>query len=412
MKIKILLPLLFIQLIVCVSCNNNSSNNNNQVVFNPKTPQSQILDADREAKIAEKRAQYKSMDSYESILANSYKFEGKIKLTTFVPNDENMTATEARLIDFKTIQMVTANGIGGLGGNPRFIIAPLYTILQKDVTSNAPIKYLVKFDVTFYVADLLTGTIFATYGMQKTGVGESETRAFVSMFNEIDPRDEGIQRFLEEAQNKIISFYDVHAKEMIAEAERYATLGQNESAIAILNSIPVECAEHYATATKLASKYYGQIIERNCSQYLARMKAALGRPIDSTGFNAEAMCYYSMITEGGACKKEADKIYNEYKKEIFLDQERKRKYLIEDRQWNLQVYEKKADIEYRDKQLEYAHEYEMFRTEMYAKVQIAGNTCLLEKYKKDAYNNLSFINKIFNLGSAFEGSQCGKEPEF
>lgn len=398
----------FILLVLFFSCNNNeSSSNSNQVVFNPKTPQSQIVDAEKEAKIAEKRAQYKSMGSYEDILANAYTFEGKIKLTVFIPNDENLSAAEARMLDLKMLQMVTANGIGGLGGNPRFIIAPLYTILQKDVTSKAPLRYLMKFDVTFFVADLLSGTIFGSHSIQMTGVGESDARAFINMFNTINPLDESIQRFLEESQNKIISFYQVHASEMIAEARRYAGQDRYEEALAILNSIPLECAEQYAAATKLSDEIFGAYINNNCSAYLSKMKSALGRPIDSTGFNAEAMTYYSLITKG-SCKSEADKIYNEYKKELFKDQEMKRKYLIEDRKWDLEVYEKKADIQYRADQLSYEHQYRMYKTEMAAKVQIAGNTCLLEKYKKDAYNNLSFINKIFNIGSAFEDTQCGK----
>ena len=397
-------------LVLSLSCGNQGSNQNQSsgVVFNPQTPQSQIVTADREAKIAEKRSQYKAYESYDDILANSYRFEGKIKLTSFIPADEHLSETEARLIDFKTVQMVTMNGIGGLGGNPRFIIAPLCTQLQKDVMSKAPLRYLVKYNITLYIADLVSGTVFGSYDMQRSGVGDSETRAFVNMYNDINPRDEGIQRFLEESQNKIISYFQVHAQEMIAEAKRYAGQGRYEEALAILNSIPVECAEQYEVATKLSDEVFTKYTNDNCSTLLAKMKSALGRPIDETGFNAEAMCYYSMITKG-SCKAEADKFYDAYKQEVFTDQEKKRKYLIEDRKWDMEVEQQRFENQYRADELSYDHQYKMFKTEMSAKVQIAGNTCLLEKYKKDAYNNLSFINKIFNIGSAFEQSKCGQE---
>ena len=47
---------------------------------------------------------------------------------------------------------VTANGIGGLGGNPRYVLAPEVNLLKKEVTSTAPVRHLITYDITFYVA--------------------------------------------------------------------------------------------------------------------------------------------------------------------------------------------------------------------------------------------------------------------
>lgn len=395
MKKILILPILMLVLLV-VACNSNSNKNSQSgVAFNPQTPQSQILDENREAAIATKKAQYVELKSYEDMVATAYQFEGKIKLTTFIPNDDNLTPTESRLLETKMLQMVTANGIGGLGGNPRFIIAPVVTELQRDVMSKSPIRYLVKYDITFYVADLLTGTLFGTYNMQKSGVGESPTRAFVSLFKDINPLEPEIQQFLESSQNKIIEFYKVHGGEMINEAKMLAAQEKYGEALTLLSSIPVEATDHYATATKLAEEIFSKHVENNCTIYLAKMKAALGRTIGDSGFNEEAMCYYSLINKG-SCKGEADQVYKEYKQEVFQNQERKRKYEVEDREWAAKVAQQDADNEYR-----------MFKTQLAADIQMSGNTCLLEKYKRDGFNNLSFFSKIFNLGQLFEERQCG-----
>ena len=383
---------LFLFTISCLllgACSNSGSNSNSAtkgVAFNPnKNADSEMSDAERERKIAEKRANYVSGDA-KDFVADAYKFEGKVKLTIFIPENNDLSLTDSRLIESKMIQMATANGIGGMGGNPRFVLAPMMTLLQKDVTTTAPVKYLMKYDLTLYVADLVTGTVFGSYNVQKTGVGESEQRACVNMFGDLNPKDEAIQHFLESSQTKIVEFYKQNGSQFIAEAKMLASQGKFSQAMAILTSIPSLDSLHYAEAIKYSDEIFPKYLEQECSTTLALMKASLGGKSQDGGFNPEAMSYYAMIPNG-SCKAEADEVYKEYK--ATLSEEKKRAWEKEDREWQAKMDQQKADNDFR-----------RLQEELKAKIAISANKCLLDKYKKDAaYDRLPWIRKCIHLGN-------------
>ena len=120
---------LYLLLILCfalVACGGNKKPQQ-AIAFNPGASPEQVYDAEREAKLAAKKAAYAAT---ENPLENLVPFEGKIKLTVMVP-DENLTVDATKLLESKMIQMVTMNGIGGLGGNPRYVIAPEVNLLKK-----------------------------------------------------------------------------------------------------------------------------------------------------------------------------------------------------------------------------------------------------------------------------------------
>ena len=98
----------------------------------------QKADEEREAKLAAKRAKFYAQNNP---MNNLSEYNGKIKLTVMVP-DEGLGIVEAQQLESKMIQMVTVNGVGGLGGNPRFVIAPDVTRIKHEVTSTAPARHL------------------------------------------------------------------------------------------------------------------------------------------------------------------------------------------------------------------------------------------------------------------------------
>ena len=167
-----------------IACGGNKKPQQN-IAFNPGASPEQKVDEEREAKLAAKKAAYNAAQNpMENLLTD----EGKIKLTVMVPN-ENLSVEAAKQLESKLIQMVTANGIGGLGGNPRYVLAPEVNLLKKEVTSTAPVRHLITYDITFYVADIILGTVFASSNIQATGVGDSETLAFLAAFNDLKPTD-------------------------------------------------------------------------------------------------------------------------------------------------------------------------------------------------------------------------------
>lgn len=370
--------------IALMACGNKKPQQN--IAFNPGASPEQKVDEEREAKIAAKKAAFNAaQDPMENLTA----FEGKIKLTIMVP-DENLSVEAAKQLESKLIQMVTANGIGGLGGNPRYVLAPEVNLLKKEVTSTAPVRHLITYDITFYVADIILGTVFASSNIQATGVGDSETLAFLAAFNDLKPTDAKFQQMLSDAQDKIVTYYQEHGAELVNEAKMLSAKGDYAEAMALLGSIPAEVGEVYENAIQLMDELLPKYLENECGLILSQFQAALGN--QKNGVNKEAMAYYAMIPAHSSCKAEADAAYKEYKAQLSAEDQR---------EWDRESAQIQSDNEFRK-----------LKTELEAKIQITGNQCLLDKYKKDAeYNKLPWLRKLVHLGDhdPFDGYKPNKD---
>jgi len=370
--------------IALMACGNKKPQQN--IAFNPGASPEQKVDEEREAKITAKKAAFNAaQDPMENLTA----FEGKIKLTVMVP-DENLSVEAAKQLESKLIQMVTANGIGGLGGNPRYVLAPEVNLLKKEVTSTAPVRHLITYDITFYVADIILGTVFASSNIQATGVGDSETLAFLAAFNDLKPTDAKFQQMLSDAQDKIVTYYQEHGAELVNEAKMLSAKGDYAEAMALLGSIPAEVGDVYENAIQLMDELLPKYLENECGLILSQFQAALGN--QKNGVNKEAMAYYAMIPANSSCKAEADAAYKEYKAQLSAEDQR---------EWDRESAQIQSDNEFRK-----------LKTELEAKIQITGNQCLLDKYKKDAaYNRLPWIRKVVHLGDhdPFDGYKPNKD---
>lgn len=347
-----------------IACGGN--NNQQKVAYNPgASTASQMSDAEREAKIAAKRNEYKAQND---VMSNIADFASSIKLTVMVPADDDISVTMQRQIENKLIQMVTLNGIGGLGGDPRYVLAPLTELQKKEVTSTAPVRHLVKYNITFYVADIVTGIVFSSENTEVTGVGDSDDLAVIAAFNELDPKDAKFQKMLNDAKEKIITYYQEHGGDFIKQAQMLSAQQEYGQAMSVLGSIPVEAEEFYPTAVEMMAEITPKYMAKECGLALSQMKAALGRPTDENGYNLEAMQYYALIPNDSECKTEADALANQYKFDVANFQIRK-------------------------------EESARFNAELQAKIQMTANKCLLDKYKKDAaYNRLPWLRKLIHLG--------------
>lgn len=376
--------LLSVLTIALMACGNKKPQQN--IAFNPGASPEQKVDEEREAKIAAKKTAFNAaQDPMENLTA----FEGKIKLTVMVP-DENLSVEAAKQLESKLIQMVTVNGIGGLGGNPRYVLAPEVNLLKKEVTSTAPVRHLITYDITFYVADIILGTVFASSNIQATGVGDSETLAFLAAFNDLKPTDAKFQQMLSDAQDKIVKYYQEHGAELVNEAKMISAKGDYAEAMALLGSIPAEVGDVYENAIQLMDELLPKYLEKECGLILSQFQAALGN--QKNGVNKEAMAYYAMIPAHSSCKAEADAAYKEYKAQLSAEDQR---------EWDRESAQIQSDNEYRK-----------LKTELEAKIQITGNQCLLDKYKKDAeYNKLPWLRKLVHLGDhdPFDGYKPNKD---
>lgn len=310
---------------------------------------------------------------------------GDIRFTPLVPPYHELGDEGVALIANKINTIVSKYGITGNVGNPAFVIIPAINITSKNITATAPTMYANKYDVTFYTANILDGTIFSSATFSFKGVGESPLKAFINGLEEAKLNDKEFIKMLADGKEKAIKYFETNCRSILQEAKTDAAQKNFDQAILILKTIPkeVDCCKETGD---LIEKYFKSHNAENCTQLLSQMKAELGKQNEIGNFNPTAMSYYALIPTDAPCYKEAQGIYNNYQKK--LDPKAKEKWLTEEREFNLR----------KDKQ-DQDHIYEMTKSELESKTAIEGQTALLGKYQKDyEYEKLPWLRKLVHLG--------------
>lgn len=310
---------------------------------------------------------------------------GDIRFTPLVPPYPELGNDGAAIIENKINSIISKFGITGNVSNPAFVIIPAINITSKNITSTAPTMYANKYDVTFYTANILDGTIFSTSTFYFKGVGESPLKAFINGLESTKINEKEFVKMLSDGKEKALKYFETNCSNIIQDAKNEAAQKNFDQAILILKTIPKEVSCYKSTG-ELIEKYFKLHNAENGKELLAQMQAELGKPSEIGGFNEKAMTYYALIPTDAPCYKEAQSIYNGYLKK--LDPKAKQKWIADEREFNLRKEKQQQD-----------NTYAMTKAELEAKVAIDGQTALLDKYKKDAeYNKLPWLRKLVHLG--------------
>ena len=191
-----------------------------------------------------------------------------IVVTGFVPEQDGLNSTATRNLENKISQMITIAGMGSID-NSRFAIIPRIVVTDKRIQSSVPSMVVMQADITFFMGDVSTGNVFGSLTKSLTGVGETDTRAYVSMISTLKPKDSELQRFMENGKQKIINYYNENADILIKKAQQLASMSDFDGALSILGEIPEECVEAFEKASvpmltiyKNKIDYEGEILYR------------------------------------------------------------------------------------------------------------------------------------------------------
>mgnify|MGYP006094421273 FL=1 len=321
--------------------------------------------------------------------------ELNIKLTPFVAEFEG-SLDASTILRNRINAAVSKAGYGGGGGNPRFIIGPNVSLISQAITSTAPTQYANVYELNFMIVDVVTETIFASQTIQAKGVGFSPQKAFISALRNINLLDSVFMNFLLQGQTKAMKFFDENCANILAEAEAEARTRDFEGAYAVLNSIPSDAQECFAKIQDKKVEYFQMTLNVNCAELLSKMRAELGKFNDSSGsgFNPEAMSYYSIIDKQSDCYDDAQKQYNSYIAK--LNPKAKRNWDMEMRKYKDEIEITKQDREAKQDSFKYKMDHDAKLAEIKANADVEGNRKLLAKYKHD---ESPWLIRLFSSGS-------------
>ena len=147
--------------------------------------------------------------SFKAIQAQTMSDTERLALTVWVPDNEGEIPPAAtKVLENKLMQIATQNGITGSTDLLRFILTANIDVLTKDITPTAPVLQAFTLSVNMNIADGVDGKAFSSYSTTVKGVGENETKAYLSALKNLKTNNPAYQSFIENGKSKIIAYFN------------------------------------------------------------------------------------------------------------------------------------------------------------------------------------------------------------
>jgi hypothetical protein len=262
--------------------------------------------------------------------------QARIIISSYVPDQvEGISDITMQSLSNKLDQITTSAGMGGT--DSRFIITPVVSVLNKEVTATAPTMIALSLNITFYIGDGLDGTKFSSYSINAKGVGATETKAYLMAFKNIKTNDPGFATLIEKGKTKIIEYYNSRCDFLIKQAQTTASQDKYDEAIYSLTQVPEICKDCYMKSMDAVAPIYKAKAEKQCKILLTKAKSiwASGQDVNAANMVADAL---GQIDPNTSCYAEANKLVQEVGKRVKdLDQ----------REWNFKLKEQQDDVDIR-----------------------------------------------------------------
>lgn len=189
---------------------------------------------------------------------------GRIVLNTYLPDNIAIPSEAKSLLLTKLNQITSNNGMGGSQANPRFIITANVNVGTKDIIAGPPQMIAQNIDITLFVGDAVTNTIFSNTTLSLKGVGTNENKAFIEALKTINPKNKEVLAFLEEGKTKIISYYSTNCDFIIKDAQTLVKQEKYDEAIYQLSLVPDVCKDCYYKCLDTLTQIYQHKIDADC----------------------------------------------------------------------------------------------------------------------------------------------------
>lgn len=230
------------------------------------------------------------------------------------PQVEALDATSEAQVINKLRHIAVQNGIaGGVDASP-FAITASVDVLDKEIISGSPTKYIYVLNVNLFIVDTQDQKIYSSTSVEVRCAGNSQTKAYVNGIRQLSPSNAEVKACIERGREKMLDYYNRNYQNIIKRAKVQASLRNYEEALFHLMSVP-ECCVGYDAAMAEVVSVYKQFVDRKCVENLAQAQAAW-----MAGFTAEnaavASVFLSEIYPDATCYGDAQELVREIKKHM------------------------------------------------------------------------------------------------
>ena len=239
------------------------------------------------------------------------------------------------------LRIASVNGIAGINGSSPIAFAASLNPIERKATGTAPQKMLIKYELTYYVLNMDTWDVYASYATDVTGVGESFEQATRHAIAEMKNSSE-IQQMIAQSEERIVSWFE--ANQSMLESQVNLACGNKEFAyaLALLHSVPEAATSCYAWASQKQEQVLEQLKLQVAHEELAAMKDAIATA--QAEYNPAVAAHLAMLPLGTPEAKEGAKLYENYMAQV--DKERLRKIDAEERRHLEEIELQKLQMKY------------------------------------------------------------------
>jgi cell division septum initiation protein DivIVA len=237
------------------------------------------------------------------LLLTEFTAVAQIQLTPFIDStkgglDENNIA----VMEGNLRTLMTRAGVeSGYGG--RFVLAVKVTLLDKTMTSTAPVKVLQNMQINVAIGDAEANICFGTTTIETRGLGDTDVHATLNAFRNMRVTPE-LKQLIAESKTRIIDYYDKNCNAIIAKAKSLVTGQKYEEALSVLAAVPRECVS-YPQVAALMTDVYQTNINHDASQILNEAQAVWSADPNPGPAADEAMRILSQIDPQAKCYPQA-----------------------------------------------------------------------------------------------------------
>jgi len=318
---------------------------------------------------------------------------GRIVLNTYLSDEIDIADEAKKLLSNKLSQFTSNNGMGGSQVNPRFIITAKVNVGTKDIIAGPPQMIAQNVDVTLYIGDAITNTIFSNVTLSLKGVGTNENKAFIEAFKAINSNNKEVIEFLEAGKNKIINYYSTNCDFIIKDAQTLVNQQKYDEAIYKLSLVPEVCQDCYFKTLDYLSSVYQQKIDAECKLKFNEAKVTWASAQNSSGAE-KAGDILSTINPLASCQPEINNFIKSIEAKLKADEKERwqfkmkqyaDKIAMEKEQVRIAEDKSKRDDTYRENQSQRNSELDKIRLDNYREVAVEY---VRNQPKSVTYNNI------------------------
>ena len=246
----------------------------------------------------------------------AYAQNNGIQLYLYAPNQvEKIPEASMEYLLNNLSTAVTADGLAAQNEYmTQFVLMPKVNVASKNVITNTQTQVVLNIDISLQVVDGMSGTLYASSIVNVKGVGTNETKAYNSAFRSINKKHQQIVVLVKTAKQKILSYYEAEADNIIKKANLLAAKNNCEEAFYLLSMIPSQCSKFDASVST-GLTLWEKFKNYSCNTNLAKAEAVW---VSGQDYNAaiKAGEYLSQILPDSECYGKAKQLYSEIKKKV------------------------------------------------------------------------------------------------